>query len=99
MRPPSPCSACGRSTRPVLRVGGRRTRRGVFRDCFNCETAKRAPLAKANEIRVLGLKRFQQCEEHREPGRRFMLHGVPTRVFFHCGNVSAGTGWLSSKRQ
>ncbi|BAN22158.1 putative thioredoxin protein [Caballeronia insecticola] len=48
---------------------------------------------------MLGLKRFQQCEEHREPGRRFMLHGVPTRVFFHCGNVSAGTGWLSSKRQ
>jgi hypothetical protein len=32
--------------------------------------------------------------EHREPGRRFMLHGVPAWLFFHRGKRLGGaSGW------
>ncbi len=48
-------------------------------DCFNCEIAKKAMLAQPDAIRALGLKWFHSnVYEHRELGRRFMLHGVPT---------------------
>jgi hypothetical protein len=55
-------------------------------DCFNCEIARKAMLAKPGEIRALGLKWFHSnvCA-HRDPGRRFMLHGLPAWFFFHRG--------------
>ncbi|MFM0552650.1 hypothetical protein P0D69_16990 [Paraburkholderia sediminicola] len=32
--------------------------------------------------------------EHRELGRRFMLHGVPTWFFLYCGKrLGRATGW------
>src|ERR1700754_1282879 len=53
-------------------------------DCFNCEIAKKAMLAKPDEIRALGLRWFHSnVYEHRELGRRFLLHGVPTWFFSH----------------
>lgn len=55
-------------------------------DCFNCEIAKKAMLAQPDAIRALGLKWFHcNVYEHRELGRRFGLHGVPTWFFFHRG--------------
>lgn len=64
-------------------------------DCFNCEIAKKAMLANPEEIRALGLKWFHSnVYEHRELGRRFMLHGVPTWFFFHRGRrLGRATGW------
>jgi hypothetical protein len=48
-------------------------------DCFNYEIAKQAMLAQPDAIRALGLRWFHSnIYEHRELGRRFMLHGVPT---------------------
>lgn len=56
-------------------------------DCFNCEIAKKAMLAQPDAIRALGLKWFHSnVYEHRELGRRFTLHGVPTWFFFYRGN-------------
>ena len=41
-------------------------------ECFNCEIAKKAMLAKPDEIRALGLKWFHSnVYEHRDLGRRF----------------------------
>ena len=64
-------------------------------DCFNCEIAKKAMLAKPDEIRALGLRWFpSNVYEHRELGRRFLLHGVPTWFFFHRGKrLGRATGW------
>ncbi|SAL73455.1 thioredoxin protein [Caballeronia terrestris] len=64
-------------------------------DCFNCEIAKKAMVAKPDEIRALGLKWFHRnVYEHRELGRRFMLHGVPTWFFFYRGKrLGRATGW------
>jgi hypothetical protein len=64
-------------------------------DCYNCEIAKKAMVAKPNEIRALGLKWYHSnVYEHRELGRRFMLHGVPTWFFFHRGRrLGRATGW------
>jgi hypothetical protein len=64
-------------------------------DCFNCEIAKRAMLAKPDAIRALGLKWFHSnVYEHRELGRRFSLHGVPAWFFFHRGKrLGRATGW------
>ena len=64
-------------------------------DCFNCEIAKKAMLAQPEAIRALGLKWFHSnVYEHRELGRRFMLHGVPTWFFFHRGKrLGRATGW------
>jgi hypothetical protein len=64
-------------------------------DCFNCEIAKKAMLAKPDEIRALGLKWFHSnVYEHRELSRRFVLHGVPTWFFFHRGKrLGRATGW------
>ncbi|MEZ0602765.1 thioredoxin [Paraburkholderia sp. IW21] len=64
-------------------------------DCFNCEIAKKAMLAQPDAIRALGLRWFHSnvCE-HRELGRRFMLHGVPTWFFFYRGKrLGRATGW------
>ena len=65
------------------------------RDCFNCEIAKKAMLAKPDAIRALGLKWFHSnVYAHRELSRRFMLHGVPTWFFFHRGKrLGRVTGW------
>jgi hypothetical protein len=64
-------------------------------DCFNCEIAKKAMLAKPGEIRALELRWFHSnVYEHRELGRRFLLHGVPTWFFFHRGKrLGRATGW------
>lgn len=64
-------------------------------DCFNCEIAKKAMLKEPDAIRSLGLKWFHaNVYEHRELGRRFMLHGVPTWFFFHRGKrLGRATGW------
>jgi hypothetical protein len=64
-------------------------------DCFNCEIAKKAMLAQPDAIRALGLKWFHSnVYEHRELGRRFMLHGVPTWFFFYRGKrLGRATGW------
>lgn len=64
-------------------------------DCFNCEIAKKAMLAQPDAIRALGLRWFHSnVYEHRELGRRFTLHGVPTWFFFHRGKrLGRATGW------
>ncbi|WP_109480962.1 thioredoxin family protein [Paraburkholderia sp. C35] len=64
-------------------------------DCFNCEIAKKAMLAQPDAIRALGLRWFHSnVYEHRELGRRFLLHGVPTWFFFHRGKrLGRATGW------
>lgn len=64
-------------------------------DCFNCEIAKKAMLAQPEAIRSLGLAWFHaNVYEHRELGRRFVLHGVPTWFFFHRGKrLGKATGW------
>ncbi len=64
-------------------------------DCFNCEIAKKAMLAQPDAIRVLGLRWFHSnVYEHRELGKRFGLHGVPTWFFFHRGKrLGRATGW------
>ena len=64
-------------------------------DCFNCEIAKKAMLAQPDAIRALGLRWFHSnVYEHRELGRRFLLHGVPTWFFFHRGKrLGWATGW------
>ncbi|KND62204.1 Thiol-disulfide isomerase and thioredoxin [Candidatus Burkholderia verschuerenii] len=64
-------------------------------DCFNCEVAKKAMLAKPDEIRALNLKWFHSnVYEQRELARRFVLHGVPTWFFFHRGRrLGRATGW------
>ena len=64
-------------------------------ECFNCEIAKKAMLAKPDEIRALGLKWFHSnVYEHRDLGRRFTLHGVPTWFFFYRGKrLGRATGW------
>ncbi len=60
-------------------------------ECFNCEIAKKAMLAKPDEIRALGLKWFHSnVYEHRELGRRFMLHGVPRGSSSTAASGSAG---------
>jgi hypothetical protein len=52
-------------------------------------------LAQPEAIRALGLKWFHSnVYEHRELGRRFVLHGVPTWFFFHRGKrLGRATGW------
>ena len=64
-------------------------------DCFNCEIAKKAMLAQPEAIRALGLRWFHSnVYEHRELGRRFVLHGVPTWFFFYRGKrLGRATGW------
>jgi hypothetical protein len=64
-------------------------------ECFNCEIAKKAMLTQPDAIRALGLKWFHcNVYEHRELGRRFLLHGVPTWFFFHRGKrLGRATGW------
>ncbi|ALP62070.1 MULTISPECIES: thioredoxin family protein [Paraburkholderia] len=64
-------------------------------DCFNCEIAKKAMLSQPDAIRALGLRWFHSnVYEHRELGRRFLLHGVPSWFFFHRGKrLGRATGW------
>ncbi|XUW88937.1 thioredoxin family protein [Burkholderia sp. M6-3] len=64
-------------------------------DCVNCEIAKKAMLAQPDAIHALGLRWFHSnVYEHRELGRRFVLHGVPTWFFFHRGKrLGRATGW------
>jgi hypothetical protein len=71
---------------------------GLFRllDHFDCEIARKAMLAQPDAIRSLGLNWFySKVYEHREPGGRFMPHGVPT-WFFYRGKRSAQTTQMRS---
>lgn len=63
--------------------------------CFNCEIAKKAMLANIERVKALELRWFHSnIYEHRELGRRFTLHGVPTWFFFYCGKkLGRVTGW------
>lgn len=64
-------------------------------DCFNCDVAKKAMLAQADAVRALNLAWFHSnVYDHRELGRRFTLHGVPTWYFFFRGKtLGRATGW------
>ncbi|WCM20407.1 thioredoxin [Paraburkholderia bryophila] len=64
-------------------------------DCFNCEIAKKAMLAQPETLRAPGLRWLRRkVYEHCDLGRRFMLHGVPTRFFFYRGKrLGRATGW------
>jgi len=63
--------------------------------CFKCEIAGKAMLVQPDAIRALCLKKFHSyVYRHREPGRRFVLHGVPVRFLFHRGKqLRRATGW------
>lgn len=64
-------------------------------DCFNCEMAKKAMLARPEPIRALGLTWLHaNVYAHPELGRRFGLHGIPVFMFFHKGKkLGRATGW------
>ncbi|RKT26115.1 hypothetical protein B0G69_1848 [Paraburkholderia sp. RAU2J] len=60
-------------------------------DGFNFELARKAMLAQPDAIRAVGLKRFySKVHEHRETGRRFMLHGVRSGFSFTAASGQAG---------
>lgn len=64
-------------------------------DCFNCEMAKKAMLARPEPIRALGLIWLHaNVYAHPELGRRFGLHGIPVFMFFYKGKkLGRATGW------
>jgi hypothetical protein len=64
-------------------------------DCFNCEMAKKAMLARPEPIRALGLTWLHaNVYAHPELGRRFGLHGIPVFMFFRKGKkLGRATGW------
>ena len=71
-------------------------------ECFNCEIAKKAMLARPDEIRALGLKWFHSnVYEHRDLGRRFLLHRVPHGFSSTAASASGerrdGMGLASSR--
>jgi hypothetical protein len=64
-------------------------------DCFNCEMAKKAMLARPEPVRALGLHWLHaNVYAHPELGKRFGLHGIPVFMFFHRGKkLGRATGW------
>lgn len=63
--------------------------------CFNCEVAKKAMLARPEAIRALDLV-WLHCNVYADPslGLRLGLHGIPVFAFFHKGRkLGAATGW------
>lgn len=63
--------------------------------CFNCDVAKKAMLAKPEAIAAHDLV-WLHCNVYADPAlsMRFGLHGIPVFVFFHKGRkLGAATGW------
>ena len=63
--------------------------------CFNCDAAKKAMLARPDLIRALDLHWLHaNVYADRELGLRFGLHGIPVFMFFHHGKkLGRATGW------
>ncbi|HZW12922.1 MAG TPA: thioredoxin family protein [Noviherbaspirillum sp.] len=63
--------------------------------CFNCDVAKKAMLARPELIRAHGLTWLHaNVYEDRELGMRFGLHGIPVFMFFRDGKkLGRATGW------
>ena len=63
--------------------------------CFNCDSAKKAMLARPDLIRALDLHWLHaNVYADRELGLRFGLHGIPVFMFFHHGKkLGRATGW------
>lgn len=64
-------------------------------DCFNCDVAKQAMLARPELIRALDLVWLHaNVYADRELGMRFGLHGIPVFMFFQRGKkLGRATGW------
>lgn len=64
-------------------------------DCYNCEVAKKAMLARPESIAALDLVWLHgNVYADRELGLKFGLHGIPVFVFFHRGRkLGVATGW------
>lgn len=64
-------------------------------DCFNCDVAKKAMLARPEPIRALDLVWLQaNVYADRPLGTRFGLHGIPVFMFFQRGKkLGRATGW------
>lgn len=64
-------------------------------DCFNCDIAKTAMLARPELIRALDLVWLHaNVYADRELGMRFGLHGIPVFMFFWRGKkLGSATGW------
>jgi thiol:disulfide interchange protein len=63
--------------------------------CFNCDVAKKAMLARPDLIQALDLVWLHaNVYEDRALGMRFGLHGIPVFMFFHNGKkLGRATGW------
>lgn len=63
--------------------------------CFNCDVAKKAMLARPDLIRVHDLTWLHaNVYADRELGLRFGLHGIPVFMFFQDGKkLGRATGW------
>lgn len=63
--------------------------------CFNCDVAKKAMLARPDVIKALDLAWMHaNVYADRELGMRFGLHGIPVFMFFHRGKkLGRATGW------
>jgi thiol:disulfide interchange protein len=64
-------------------------------DCFNCDVAKKAMLARPEPIRALDLTWLHaNVYADRALGTRFGLHGIPVFMFFHRSKkLGRATGW------
>lgn len=64
-------------------------------DCFNCDIAKTAMLARPESIRALDLVWLHaNVYADRELGMHFGLHGIPVFMFFCRGKkLGSATGW------
>lgn len=63
--------------------------------CFNCDVAKKAMLARPDLIKALDLAWMHaNVYADRELGLRYGLHGIPVFMFFHRGKkLGRATGW------
>lgn len=64
-------------------------------DCFNCEVAKKAMLAKPDAIAALDLTWMHgNVYADRDLAMKFGLHGIPVFVFYFKGKkLGVATGW------
>lgn len=64
-------------------------------DCFNCEVAKKAMMAKPEAIKSLDLAWMHgNVYADRPLAMKFGLHGIPVFVFYHKGKkLGVATGW------
>ncbi|WP_242489912.1 thioredoxin family protein [Noviherbaspirillum cavernae] len=64
-------------------------------DCFNCDMAKKAMLARPDPIQAFDLVWLHaNVYAHPELGQRFGLHGIPVFMFFQNGKkLGRATGW------